>query len=170
MKTIAFAGSNSSVSINHQLVTYITSLVDNSEVIKLTDYDIPMYGIDSEENQGIPKAIKTLDTKLSEAQNIIISVAEHNGNITAFLKSILDWLSRNNRNFLENKKVILLSTSPGGGGGASALAIAEKTIPYFGGKVVTTLSIGSFYDNFKEGKIINQEMKNSMDKAVQTIK
>ncbi len=170
MKTIAFAGSNSSKSINQQLVTYVASLVDTSEVIKLTDYDIPMYGEDIETEKGIPTDIKELDSKLSEAQNIIISVSEHNGNISAYFKNILDWLSRHNRNFLENKKVILLSTSPGGGGGASALAIAKKTIPYFGGKVFDELSVGSFYDNFKDGKIVNEEIKEAIEQVVSSIK
>jgi len=170
MKTIALAGSNSSTSINHQLVTFVASLVNNSEVIKLTNYDIPMYGEYIEKENGIPPAVKNLNNKLSEAQNIIISVAEHNGNISAYFKNILDWLSRNNRSFLENKKVILLSTSPGGGGGASALSIAKKTIPYFGGDVIAELSIGDFYDNFNDGEIVNEELKNAIKQTISRIK
>jgi len=166
MKTIAFAGSNSSKSINQQLVTYVASLVDNSEVIKLTDYDIPMFGEDSEAEKGVPSAVKELDSKLSEAQNVIISVSEHNGNISAYFKNVLDWLSRHNRSFLENKKVVLLSTSPGGGGGTSALTIAKKTIPYFGGEVIAELSVGNFYDNFKDGKIVNEEIKKAIEQLV----
>ncbi len=169
MKTIAFAGSNSSTSINHQLVTYVASLVDNSEVIKLTDYNIPMYGEDIEKEKGMPEAIKTLDSKLSQAENVIISVAEHNGNISAYFKNILDWLSRNNRGFLENKRILLLSTSPGKGSGTSALEVAKKTIPYFGGEVVAELSVGSFYDNFKEGKVVNEEIESSIKKLISTI-
>jgi len=42
IKIIGFASSNSSSSINHQLVSYALKLVDNSEVIKLTDYIIPI--------------------------------------------------------------------------------------------------------------------------------
>jgi len=170
MKTIALAGSNSSTSINHQLVTFVASIVDDSEVIKLTDYDIPMYGEDIEKENGIPTAVKNLNNKLSEAQNVIISVAEHNGNISAYFKSILDWLSRNNMKFLDGKKVILISTSPGPGGANSALGITKKTIPYFGGEVVSELSVGGFYDNFKEGKIVNEEIKKSIEQLVSSIK
>ncbi len=166
MKTIAFSGSNSSKSINQQLVTYAASLTDNSEVINLTDYDIPMYNMDIEENEGIPKNVKNLAEKLETANNLIISVSEHNGNISAFFKNILDWLSRNNRIFLENKKIIILSTSPGKGGGNSALKITEKTIPYFSGNVVATLSIGSFYDNFKDGKIVNEEINQDLKDVI----
>ena len=162
MKTIAFAGSNSKNSINHQLVTYVASLVKNSEVIKLSDYEIPMYGIDLEEANGIPKGVKALNKKLAEADQFIISVAEHNGNMTAFLKSNLDWLSRNDREFLKDKKIVLLSTSPGGRGGASALEATQKILPYFGGEVISTLSIGRFYDVFKDGEITDKEQKDNL--------
>ena len=77
MKVLAFAGSNSSKSINHQLVTYVASLLNNSEVIKLTNYNFPMYSMDIEENKGIPEGVKNLDLKLATSDKLIISVAEH---------------------------------------------------------------------------------------------
>lgn len=170
MKTIAFSGSNSSKSINQQLVSYAASLIDNTEVINLNSYNIPMYNIDIEENEGIPNKVKTLATKLATATNFIISVSEHNGNVSAFFKNILDWLSRYNRNFLEDKKVIILSTSPGKGGGNSALKITEKTLPYFKANVIATLSIGSFYDNFKDGKLINKDIDDNLRNTISILK
>ena len=169
MQIIAFAGSNSSKSINHQLVTYAATTKPNTKVIRLTDYKLPMYNIDIEENDGIPNGVQKLDQELAKADAFIISVAEHNGNITAFFKNTLDWLSRNNRNFLEHKKVILLSTSPGKGGAASALQIAQKTLPYFKADVVGTLSIPSFFDNVKEGELINLELKQQLKEALAKI-
>lgn len=166
MKTIAFSGSNSSKSINQQLVTYAATLIKNSKVLNLTSYNIPMYNIDIEENEGIPDDVKKLADTLVEADNLIISVSEHNGNISAFFKNILDWLSRNNRNFLESKKIVILSTSPGKSGGNSALKITEKTLPYFKGNVVATLSIGEFYDNFKEVKIIKEEINQKLKETI----
>ncbi len=170
MKTIAFSGSNSSKSINQQLVTYAATLIENSKVLNLTSYNIPVYNIDIEENEGIPNDVKKLADILVEVDNLIISVSEHNGNISAFFKNILDWLSRNNRNFLESKKIVILSTSPGKSGGNSALKITEKTIPYFKGNVVATLSIGSFYDNFKEAKIINDEINEKLKEVILKLK
>jgi len=166
MKIIAFAGSNSSKSINHQLVSYAASLVSNTQVIKLTDYDMPIYSIDIEENKGIPEMVKALDKKLAEADKFIIAASEHNGNISAFFKNTLDWLSRNNRKFLENKKVVVLSTSPGKGGGATALQITQKTLPYFGAEIIASLSIGSFYDNFENGVLVNQEINDLLKEVV----
>ena len=166
MKTIAFAGSNNSASINHQLVSYAVKSVENSEVIKLTDYSVPMYSQDLEKAEGIPQSIKNLDAKLSEANKLVISVSEHNGNISAFFKNILDWLSRYNRDFLNNKQVVILSASPGGGGAGIASTITEKTLPYFGAEVVSKLSVKGFYDIFKDGEIIDQELNNQLTKAM----
>ncbi|WP_369048267.1 NADPH-dependent FMN reductase [Tenacibaculum sp. UWU-22] len=166
MKTIAFAGSNSSTSINQQLIEYAVELINNVELIKLTDYKTVIYSEDTEKESGIPEAIKQLNTKLSEADKLIISVNEHNGNISAFFKNILDWLSRNKRSFLADKKVLLLSTSPGANGAKSALAIAEKTLPYFGATILNTFSLPSFYDNFKDGKIVNEEANQQLLKMI----
>ena len=147
--TIAFAGSNSSKSINHQVVTYVASLVENATTIKLTDYEAPIYSSDIEEESGIPEGIIALNEKLASAERLIISVAEHNGNISAFFKNTIDWLSRNNREFLKGKEIILFSSSPGPGGASSALATTEKTLPYFGATIKSTLNIGNFYQVFE---------------------
>ena len=170
MKIIAFAGSNSSTSINHQLVSYVVKLVEHSEVIKLNDYVVPMYSQDLENSEGIPQSIKHLGAKLSETNKLVISVCEHNGNISAFFKNILEWLSRDNRNFLLNKQVVILSASPGGGGAQTALTITERTLPYFGAEVVSKLSVKGFYDIFKDGKIIDHELNNQLVKAMNSFK
>ncbi len=162
--TIAFAGSNSSKSINHQVVTFVASLTENTEVIKLNSFKAPIYSSDIEEQSGIPQGIEDLNNKLAKADRLIISVAEHNGNLTAFFKNTLDWLSRNDREFLKDKEIVLLSSSPGPGGAASALATAEKTLPYFGATIKSTLSIGNFYQVFEDGKI-NDETIVSQIKA-----
>ena len=170
MKIIEFAGSNSSKSINHKLVSYAVKLVENSEVIKLNDYVVPMYSQDLENSEGIPQSIKHLDAKLSESNKLVISVCEYNGNISAFFKNILEWLSRNNRDFLKNKQVVILSASPGGGGAQTALAITERTLPYFGAEVVSKVSVKGFNDIFKDGKIVDQELNNQLLKAINSFR
>jgi NAD(P)H-dependent FMN reductase len=54
---IAFAGSNSKQSINKQLATYASSLVEdvNVTILDLNNYDLPLYGIDLENEKGIPE-------------------------------------------------------------------------------------------------------------------
>ncbi|WGH76059.1 NAD(P)H-dependent oxidoreductase [Tenacibaculum tangerinum] len=167
-KIIAFAGSNSQKSINKKLAIYASSLVDNVEIIilDLNDFPLPIYGIDKEMKEGIPaNAVKFLD-KIKEADGVIVSLAEHNGNFTVAFKNIYDWMSRIEQKLWHNKPMLLLSTSPGGRGGASVMEIAKNGFPYMGGNIITDFSLPKFYDNFKDGRIVNEEFNQKIKEAV----
>ncbi len=168
MKILAFAGSNSSKSINHQFIEYIAKQINEHEVevIRLTNYNIPLYAVDIEQNDGFPDGVKLLHKKIREADGIIISTAEHNGNITAFFKSFIDWISRYDREFLKGKKWLLLSTAPGKRGGASALAIAKKTLDYFKGELIGTYSLSNFKTNFIDGDIVDEAIKKDVNQLI----
>jgi NAD(P)H-dependent FMN reductase len=164
MSTIlAFAGSNSSTSINHQLVTYLTTQLQQTsfELFKLSDMDLIVYSEDEQRENGFPSSINLIYKHVQASEGIIISVNEHNSNPSAFFKNVLDWLSRLDRKFLEGKKVFLLSASTGARGGIGALEVVEKLIPRFGGEVFSTYSFPSFKENFsmEEAKISNDEIK-----------
>ena len=167
MSTIlAFAGSNSSTSINHQLVTYLTTQLQQTsfELFKLSDMDLIVYSEDEQRDNGFPSSINQVYKHIQAADGLLISVNEHNSNPSAFFKNVLDWLSRLDRKFLEGKKVFLLSASIGARGGMSALKVVEKLIPRFGGEVIATYSFPSFKENFsiEEAKISNEEINNEI--------
>lgn len=150
MKIIAFAASNSKNSINKMLVTYAANLIENAEVeiLDLNDFEMPLFSIDREEALGSPAQVAVWVTKLASADAILVSFAEHNGNVTAAYKNLFDWVSRVERNFYQNKPVIVLSTSPGQRGGASVMEVAKASIPRAGGDIKGVLSIPSFHQNF----------------------
>lgn len=167
MSTIlAFAGSNSSTSINHQLVIYLTTELKETsfELFKLSDMDLVIYSEDEQRENGFPSSINQIYKHIQTSKGIIISVNEHNSNPSAFFKNVLDWLSRLDRKFLEGKKVFLLSTSTGARGGMSALEVVKNLIPRFGGEVFDTFSFPSFKENFStdENKISNEELKSEI--------
>lgn len=149
-KMIAFAGSNSKNSINAHLISHVASQVTSATVsiVDLKTLEIPMYSIDIETEQGFPVDVTILKNKISESDGVILSVNEHNGSVSAFFKNILDWLSRVDRSFLSNKKILLMSTSPGARGGKTALEFTKEVLPRFGGNVVESFSFPSFQDNF----------------------
>jgi len=153
MKKILFlAGSNSSKSINHKFVSFAASQVagQNVEIIKLTDYALPMFGEDIEREKGYSANLKMLYNKIREADALVISVNEHNGMVSAYFKNTIDWLSRLDRNFLDGKKVMLMSTSNGRRGAASALEYTKSILPRFGAIVVESFSFPSYSHNFSE--------------------
>jgi NAD(P)H-dependent FMN reductase len=169
-KILAFAGSNSKDSINYQLVTAIAAQVEGIEtkVVKLTAYDIPMYSIDLENEEGIPVDVQLLKNEISKCQGLIVSVNEHNGSVSAFFKNVLDWLSRADRNYLEGKKLLIASTSPGERGAKTALEYAKMSMPRFGGEVVESFSFPSFQENFDtaKGVISNPTLQLGMAQVV----
>jgi len=157
-KILAFAGSNSSSSINFELVKYTTDLLETYEVqlLNMVDYQLTMYSIDVENTHGFSAAVKQLIENIQNADGLVIAVNEHNGGPSAFFKNILDWLSRLDRNFLKEKKIFLMATSPGRGGGRGAMEIVKRTLPFFGGEVVATFSLPSFNHNFDQKQGITE--------------
>lgn len=166
MKTILLAGSNHSKSINQQLINYIGLSIENAEVIDLRGYDVPMYSIDFEEIHGIPESIKKLNKKIDEATTLVMALPEHNGNFTAFFKNIIDWLSREERSFLSNKEILLVSATPGPNGGVSVLNIAEQMLPFFGGKIIGKLRVNNFHEVFSEKENIDKLLKSRLNDAL----
>lgn len=161
-KILAFGGSSSPTSINHQLVLCVTGKLQEHEVevLELMKLHVPMFSI-ALEKEGIPEDIEWLAAKIKEADALVISVNEYNSNVSGFFKNVIDWLSRKERKFLEGKKLLLMSTSPGKRGGASALEYVKEQFPRFGGEVLESFSLPHFYENFDcENGTISDEILN----------
>ncbi|KAF7769912.1 hypothetical protein PCIT_a2836 [Pseudoalteromonas citrea] len=150
MKVLAFAASSSRQSINKQLAMHVASKLENAEVelLDLNDYEMPIYSSDRENESGIPEQAQRFFAKITEADAVVISFAEHNGTYTAAYKNIFDWASRINMKVYQDKPAILLATSPGPGGAKSVLSAATSSAPYFALDVKASISVPSFYDNF----------------------
>lgn len=169
-KILAFAGSNSSVSINQQLLNHVLGRIQGHEIkeIKLTDYPLPIYSHDIEKNEGFPINATIIKNLIAESDALVIAVNEHNAGPSAFFKNIIDWLSRVNRSFLEGKKILLISTSPGKRGAASSLEYTKNIFGRFGGEVIESFSIPSFKDNFQDGKLTNEVLDMGIEDVLTT--
>ena len=151
-KIIAFAGSNSKESINKTLVVYATTLLSNKdiEILDLNDFELPIYGIDLEKEQGIPSNAYKFLEHIKNSDGIILSLAEHNGAYSTAFKNLFDWMSRIESKTFYNKPILLMATSPGGRGGASVLSIAKDRFPYHDANIVEIFSLPFFGNNFVE--------------------
>ncbi|HWY38996.1 MAG TPA: NAD(P)H-dependent oxidoreductase [Bacteroidia bacterium] len=174
MKILAFAGSNSSVSINKKLIVHTASyfLEDEVKILDLNDYEMPIYSHDRELKTGIPQLAHDFAKKIDESDFLIISLAEHNGNYSVAFKNIFDWVSRiKERPVFGNKPMLLMATSNGGRGGAGVLDIAKKRMPYSGGNVLETFSLPGFSKNFNIlTGVINEDLKKELETKIQSIK
>jgi len=169
-KIVAFSGSNSSTSINQKFVSFAASQINGQDVkvIKLADYELPMFSEDVEKEKGFPNNLEKLNQIISEVDAVIVSVNEYNSGVSGFFKNTTDWLSRINRDFLKDKKVLLLSTSPGGRGAMTALEFTNNTFPRFGADITGTFSFPKFYENFssEENRILEESLANDFNEVL----
>lgn len=168
-KIIAFAGSNSKMSINKKLAAYAAKQINNIEVsvLDLNDFELPVYGFDLENESGIPvNAHKFLD-EIKNSDGIILSLAEHNGAYSTAFKNIFDWMSRIDGKLWNNKPMLLMATSPGGRGGSSVLEIAKNRFPYMGGNVVSDFSLPFFNKYFTNEGIDDEDLRAQLTEAIE---
>jgi len=174
MKIIAFAGSNSSKSINKKLVTYTSTLFKDAEIeiLDLRDYQAPLFSIDVEKEIGQAEEAIAFLTKLKSADMLLISLAENNGNYSTAFKNLFDWCSRIEKDVFQKKPTLLMATSPGGRGGKSVLEIAHTNLPRFGVDIKAVFSLPSFNDNFdvENNTISNPELDNELKEIVNNFK
>lgn len=169
---IAFAGSNSSKSINKQMATYAAHLVEDAEVqvLDLNDFDLPIYSLDLEAAEGIPKNATRFLELLRTSDGIVLSLAENNGAYSAVFKNLFDWLSRAEQKNWLGKPMLLMATAPGARGGQSVLAMALGRFPLHDANIVGKFSLPLFDENFSDGKIINQALNQELIIEVEQFK
>ncbi len=171
-KIIAFGGSSSKNSINKQLATYAAHLFQSVEVevLDLNDYEMPVFSVDKEKENGIHNLAHAFYDKIGTADLVVLSLAEHNGAYSTAFKNILDWTSRIDNKTFRQKPMLLLATSPGARGGATVLEIATKRFPFQGAEVKGSFSLPTFYENFDVvNGIINPEFKNQLMEIINSI-
>ena len=167
-KILAFSGSASQDSINHQLVKYAAALAPNLQVtiLRLSDFEVPYYKKEIEVSAGIPEKIKQLRVLFDETDGFILSTPEYNSSMPASLKNTLDWISRMEGKIFQDKPVLLMAASPGGRGGQSVLNHLSAIMPFWGATVIGPFSLPRFNDNFKDGKIVDSELNSILAKLI----
>ncbi|APY00423.1 NADPH-dependent FMN reductase [Lacinutrix venerupis] len=173
MKNIlVFAGSNSKASINKQLAVFAASLIKDVKlnIVDLNDFNLPLYGVDLENEKGIPKEVNLFLEHIKASDGIIISLAEHNGAYSSAFKNLFDWLSRAEQKNWYNKPMLLMATSPGARGGQSVLEIAKDRFPRHDANIVATFSLPSFFNNFSDKGIQDNALNKALNQAVETFK
>ena len=146
-KILAFAGSLREQSFNHRLLLAAASLefagADRTEitVIRLRDFDIPMFDEDLEKAEGIPANVRTLKSLFKAHHGLLLACPEYNSSITGALKNAIDWVSRpmegeGRLECFSGKVAGLLAASPGRLGGLRGLREVRSILSSIGTLVV----------------------------------
>ena len=156
---VALGASNSKHSINKKLANFAAHQVTDATVnlLDLNDFEMPIYSINRENENGIPQLALDFKAHLKAADGIIISFAEHNGAYSVAFKNVMDWVSRAGKDTWESKPMFLMATSPGGRGGSTVLDIAVNKFKFMNQNTIVNFSLPSFGANFKEGEGITND-------------
>lgn len=155
LKILGIPASNSGQSINAMLTRHAVRVMQlhlNVEaefsVLDLNDFEMPIYKPERERAEGVPLEAREFVRQIGFADALIISFAEHNGNVSAAFKNIFDWASRIEPKVYQGRPLLMMATSPGARGGANVLEIASTAAPFFEGKVFGTFSLPNFNETF----------------------
>ncbi len=156
MKVLTFAASNSRDSINRRLAIHAADVLRELHpaveisTLDLNDFEMPIYSIDREQEDGIPQEAHDFYNRITEADALIVSFAEHNGSYSAAFKNVYDWASRVDAKVYQDTPTVMLSTSPGPRGGLAVLEAATTAAGFFGCDLRGQLSVPRFHDAFDQ--------------------
>ncbi|MEE1325250.1 MAG: NAD(P)H-dependent oxidoreductase, partial [Streptococcus sp.] len=111
MKLVAIVGTNAKKSYNRLLLQYMArhfAKQADIELLKITD--VPMFNETDDQTESA--VIQNFNTKITEADGVIIATPEHNHTIPSSLNSLIEWLSFNIHP-LTGKPVMIVGASYG---------------------------------------------------------
>ncbi len=164
-KIIAISGSLRKNSYNTTLLNEIKTFVPDLEIVTIGD--LPLFNEDLEAN--FPPAATALKQKIEAADAIIFATPEYNRSIPGALKNALDWASRPwGKNSFAGKQVLVIGASMGPIGTAVAQYDLKKVMLYLDAHVIgqPEFYLGTAQDKIKDGKIVDDNTKNHLVKAV----
>lgn len=171
MKVVAVGTSSSKKSINKTFASYVASMFSSDvEVVEMINYEMPLYSVDREAESGIPELAKQFYDKLSAADVIVLSLAEHNGTYSAVFKNTIDWCSRINGEFFQHKPMVLLSTTTGKLAGKFVMDAALSRFPIHKADILGHFSLPFFQHNFDGEKVSEPELSKQLNELVAEVK
>ncbi len=133
MIKILCASTGNNLKLSESINNVLKELGQESEVILLEDYNLPLYSTRMEE-KGLPEAAKKLEADLSSATGFVVVAPEYNGTTPAMLNNAVSWISRaGNEDWRAafNGKFAVAATHSGGGG-AKVIASIKQMMEHLG--------------------------------------
>lgn len=110
--------------------------------LDLRDVHLPLQNADLEDDPVLMDAVLTLHARFAQARAVVIASPEHNGQVSAGLKNLVDWVSRvayldaSVHNPFLNQPTLLVSATPGWSDGVLGLQSLRALMAYVGSLVL----------------------------------
>jgi NAD(P)H-dependent FMN reductase len=180
IKILVFAGSLRAASLNKMLAREAATLARaaGAEVtlIDLKDFPLPIYDGDVEVADGLPANARKLKDLFIAHHGIIVACPEYNAGMTAVLKNVIDWVSRQHGDEsgtvpYEGKVVGLCSAAGGQFAGIRSMEAARNVLMNLGCLVVPKrLGIARANQAFDEaGRLKDPQLVAALDAVVKQV-
>lgn len=142
---LLLSGSQRRESFNTRLLQYLAQYLDGRCIVDMIDptqVDLPLFNQDLEDDPIIMGRVAMLHQRFSASHGMIVASPEYNGQLTPFLKNIVDWVSR--LSYIDNRfdspfrdrPALLCSASTGWSGGAVSIPHVRALFGYVGCLVI----------------------------------
>jgi len=141
-KILAFAGSSREASFDKKLVKIAALCAEEAgaavTIIDLTDYPMPLFNQDLEQEEGMPENARQFKNLLIEHDAFLIASPEYNSAFSPLLKNVIDWASRSESDdelplvAYRGKMAVIMATSPGTLGGLRGLVFLRMLLSNIG--------------------------------------
>jgi len=177
MKLLLISGSQRRASYNSRLLGCLAQRFEGSarlDWLLPAEVGLPIFDQDLELEPQPQLAAARLHARIAAADALVVATPEYNGQLTPYLKNLVDWVSRLPRldSHFEpafcDRPVLLCSASTGSSGGASAIVQARALFGYVGAVVLgDTVCIPNAQDCWDDalGFCLSEAMEQRMDEA-----
>lgn len=138
-------GSQRRESLNARLLRHLAEPLGGRcdiELLEPQDVDLPLFNQDLEADPAVMRRVHSVHQRFQHCHGLIVASPEYNGQLTPYLKNLIDWVSRlayiDTRfvNPFIDRPVLLCSASSGWSGGALAIPQARSLFGYVGCLVI----------------------------------
>ncbi|KAH0471601.1 MAG: hypothetical protein KVP17_002751 [Porospora cf. gigantea B] len=158
MRVLVFWGSSRKGSYNKLLASRVQATLESRGIavdfMDIGALDLPLFCEDLEA-EGMPAGVRELRDRLHKAKSLVVASPENNASVSALLKNVLDWASRDVKgetSCFAKKLVGVVSASPGSLGGVRAHGHARDIFNSMGavifpGSVLVPAAYSAFSEN-----------------------
>ncbi len=160
-RLLLLSGSQRRLSYNSRLIGYLGEALQDKCQIDLIDpseIDLPLFNQDLETNPLLQKKVAAIHQRFLLSDGMIIACPEYNGQMTPYLKNLVDWVSRlayilpDFDNPFIDRPTLLCSASTGWTGGAVGIPHARALFGYVGccvlGGAITVSHVDQLWTDF----------------------
>ena len=114
---IITASDGENLKLGNKFLSIGKQLNVNTDLLDLTDLDLPLFTPKKHAELGIPISIENLQSKMTSYSHWVICAPEYNGSIPPVLTNAIAWLSVQEKDFrkLFNGRPIAMASFSGGG-------------------------------------------------------